>query len=104
MGDPHVRKLPVYLPPNYSDRRKQPYPVVFLLAGWSGRGASYLNDGGAFSWSLAERLDTLSRVQKHGMSVCCGGIIGMGESLDDRCQMLITLANMAKQASIGRPH
>lgn len=46
--------------------------------------------------TYAERLDTLSRVQKHGMSVCCGGIIGMGESLDDRCQMLITLANMAK--------
>lgn len=59
MGDPHMRKLPVYLPPNYSDRRRQPYPVVFLLAGWSGRGAAYLNDAGAFSWSLADRLDQL---------------------------------------------
>ncbi|MBW2455633.1 MAG: hypothetical protein JRI68_14030 [Deltaproteobacteria bacterium] len=49
MRDPHVRKLPVYLPPDYSDRRKTPYPVVFLLAGWGGRGAHYLNDGGVFS-------------------------------------------------------
>ena len=28
-----------------------------------------------------------------GISVCSGGIIGLGESLDDRCQLLITLAN-----------
>ena len=56
-GDPHVRKVPVYLPPNYSDRRKEPYPVVYLLAGWSGRGAHYLADGGAFSFAIPERLD-----------------------------------------------
>jgi enterochelin esterase family protein len=59
MGDPHVRGLPVYLPPGYSDRRKDPYPVVFLLAGWSGRGAHYLSDAGAFAWSLPARLDQL---------------------------------------------
>jgi enterochelin esterase-like enzyme len=59
MGDPHARKLPVYLPPGYSERRKDPYPVVFMLAGWSGRGAHYLADGGAFSHSLVDRLDHL---------------------------------------------
>lgn len=58
-GDPHEREVPVYLPPNYSDRRREPYPVVFLLAGWSGRGAHYLVDGGAFSFSIPKRLDTL---------------------------------------------
>jgi enterochelin esterase family protein len=58
-GDPHERTVHVYLPPNYSDRRKDPYAVVFMLAGWSGRGAHYLADGGAFSWSLPERLDQL---------------------------------------------
>ncbi len=63
-GDPSERKLPIYLPPNYSDRRKEPYPVVFLLAGWSGRGANYLADGGAFSFSLAERLDTLIQTRQ----------------------------------------
>ena len=58
-GDPHVRKVHVYLPPDYSDRRKDPYPVVYLLAGWSGRGAHYLSDQGAFSANLTERLDGL---------------------------------------------
>ncbi len=58
-GDPHERQVHVYLPPNYSDRRKEPYPVVFLLAGWSGRGAHFLADGGVFSASLPERLDKL---------------------------------------------
>jgi enterochelin esterase-like enzyme len=58
-ADPHEREVHVYLPPDYSDRRKEPYPVVFLLAGWSGRGAHYLADGGAFSQSLPARLDAL---------------------------------------------
>ncbi len=41
-----------------------------------------------------ERLATLDRVAKNGISVCCGGIIGMGESINDRCAMLATLANL----------
>jgi biotin synthase len=40
-----------------------------------------------------DRLKTLSRVRQAGISVCCGGIIGLGESVDDRCQLLVTLAN-----------
>ena len=40
-----------------------------------------------------ERWETLQLVRELGMEVCCGGIIGMGESLDDRCGMLATLAN-----------
>ena len=59
MGDPSSRKVHVYLPPNYSDRRKEPYPVVFMLAGWGGRGATYLSDGGAFVETLPERLDRM---------------------------------------------
>jgi biotin synthase len=43
--------------------------------------------------SYQERLDTLRRVREAGISVCSGGIIGMGESIDDRCQLLVTLAN-----------
>jgi biotin synthase len=39
-----------------------------------------------------ERLNTLRFVRDAGISVCSGGIIGMGESIDDRCRMLITLA------------
>jgi biotin synthase len=35
-----------------------------------------------------DRLDTLRHVQSAGLSVCCGGIVGMGESARDRCAML----------------
>jgi biotin synthase len=41
-----------------------------------------------------DRLATLARVRKAGIKVCSGGIIGMGESIDDRCAMLLTLANL----------
>jgi biotin synthase len=36
-------------------------------------------------------------VRNAGITVCSGGIIGMGESLDDRCAMLMTLANLDPQ-------
>ncbi len=41
-----------------------------------------------------DRLDTLERVRRAGVHVCCGGIIGMGESVDDRAGLLQTLANL----------
>ena len=41
-----------------------------------------------------DRLDTLSNVREAGMKVCCGGILGMGESRDDRADLLATLANL----------
>ncbi|CAM4250930.1 biotin synthase BioB [Corallococcus exiguus] len=40
-----------------------------------------------------DRLKTLNRVRDAGISVCCGGIIGMGESVEDRCNLLRTLSN-----------
>ena len=43
-----------------------------------------------------DRLETLEHVRDAGLSVCCGGIVGMGESRDDRAGMLLTLANMPK--------
>jgi len=42
----------------------------------------------------AERLDTLARVRASGMSVCCGGIVGMGESREDRVGFLHALATL----------
>jgi biotin synthase len=39
-----------------------------------------------------DRLDTLAHVREAGIHVCCGGIVGMGESLDDRIGMIVTLA------------
>ena len=42
--------------------------------------------------TYSDRLETLDNVEKAGISVCCGGIIGMGESDDDRIKLLYTLA------------
>jgi len=41
-----------------------------------------------------DRLDTLANVRSANLKVCCGGIIGMGESLTDRAALLLTLANL----------
>jgi biotin synthase len=41
-----------------------------------------------------DRLATLRRVRNAGITVCSGGIIGMGENVDDRCSMLIELATL----------
>src|SRR5436309_4127551 len=43
--------------------------------------------------TFQDRFDTIAAVQKSGMSVCCGGIIGMGESEADRLRMLEVLSN-----------
>jgi len=41
-----------------------------------------------------DRLDTLAHVRAAGVRVCCGGIIGMGEDVVDRAELLRTLANL----------
>jgi biotin synthase len=43
--------------------------------------------------TYSERLETLKRVQHSGMHCCSGGIIGLGENIDDRIDMLHALAN-----------
>lgn len=47
--------------------------------------------------TFEDRIETLKHVQEADIKVCCGGILGMGESDDDRLSMLVTLANL-------RPH
>ncbi len=44
--------------------------------------------------TYADRLETLQNVRDAGMKVCCGGIMGMGESLKDRAGLLMQLANL----------
>ena len=46
--------------------------------------------------SFRDRLDTLNAVRGADIKVCCGGIVGMGESRSDRAGMLTTLANLPK--------
>lgn len=47
--------------------------------------------------TYADRLRTIENVRKTNVTVCCGGIIGLGESIDDRIAMLQTLASMRPQ-------
>ena len=58
LGDPRVRDLPVVLPPDYDPNGSRRYPVLYGLAGFTGRGASMLN---VDPWqpNLPERLDRL---------------------------------------------
>ncbi len=46
--------------------------------------------------TFQDRLNTLENVREAGMKTCCGGIVGMGETVNDRASMLQTLANMKK--------
>ena len=47
--------------------------------------------------SYDDRLDTLKNVAKAGISACCGGILGLGETEDDRISLLHTLSNLNPQ-------
>ncbi len=44
-----------------------------------------------------DRLETLEKVRKAGISVCCGGIVGMGESREHRAEMIAELASQSPQ-------
>lgn len=46
--------------------------------------------------TLRDRLETLSHVRESGINVCSGGILGMGESREDRASFLATLANLPR--------
>ena len=47
--------------------------------------------------TFQDRLNTIGSVQKTGMAVCCGGIIGLGETITDRLKMLETLCSFNPQ-------
>jgi biotin synthase len=46
--------------------------------------------------TFRDRLDTLDHVRAAGISVCCGGIVGMGESREDRIGMIVALATLPR--------
>ncbi len=62
LGDPELRKLPIYFPPSY-DKSQKSYPVVYFLAGFTGTGLSMLNYS-AFEPNVPERIDKLIREEK----------------------------------------
>jgi biotin synthase len=47
--------------------------------------------------TFEERMETLRLVRAAGLEICCGGIIGMGETIDDRVDFLCTLQSLAPQ-------
>ncbi len=57
-GDPHRRRVPIYLPPSYDDDEARRYPSLYVLSGFSCRGRALLNDA-AWSPALDDRLDAL---------------------------------------------
>jgi len=57
-GDPHVREVPVWLPPSYDRDPSRRYPVAYLLSGFTGRGRMMLNDN-PWSPSLPDRMDAM---------------------------------------------
>lgn len=58
LGDPHVRTLPIYLPPSYDSAAERRYPVVWMLAGFTGRGQMLLNDN-LWTPTIQQQLDAL---------------------------------------------
>ena len=59
LGDPHERRIPVWLPPSYDTHPERRYPVLYALTGFGSRGRALLNDN-PWSPSLDDRLDALA--------------------------------------------
>ncbi len=66
LEDPHVRDVPVYLPPGYDDSTRR-YPVIFVLVGFGSSGQALLNFNG-FGEPLDRRLDRL--ISRGAMKPC----------------------------------
>jgi S-formylglutathione hydrolase FrmB len=62
LNDPHIRDVIVYLPPSYVKSGKN-YPVVYLIAGFTGYGKMNLNVS-AYSENIQQRLDRLIKTKK----------------------------------------
>lgn len=67
-GDPATRRVPVYLPPSYDASPDRRYPVIYVLAGYSGTGLSYLSYQ-CFAPNLPERLDGLMASGRMGDAI-----------------------------------
>ncbi len=63
LGDPTVRRVPVYLPPGYDAEGERRYPVVYVLTGFTGRGLMLLNDA-AWDENIQDRMDRLIKEGK----------------------------------------
>ncbi len=51
------------------------------------------------SHTIEEKIDTIKYLQKHGVTICCGGIIGLGESWEDRVKMAFAVRELKVDGS-----
>ena len=56
LGDPHVRAIAVYLPPEYHQDNQRRFPVIYCLSGFTGKGVMLLNVDG-WTPNLPQRLE-----------------------------------------------
>src|SRR5712692_4084296 len=68
LGDPHVRKLGVWLPPQYDEGGKRRFPVLYDLVGFTGSGLAHAN-WRPFGDNVPERAARLIREQKMGPAI-----------------------------------
>src|SRR5258706_4140251 len=68
LADPHVRKLGVWLPPQYDDGGKRRFPVLYDLVGFTGSGLAHANRQ-AFGRNVPERAARLIHGQKMGPAI-----------------------------------
>ncbi|MBI3371017.1 MAG: hypothetical protein HY017_04555, partial [Betaproteobacteria bacterium] len=68
LGDPHVRKLGVWLPPQYDANRRNRFPVLYDLVGFTGSGLAHTN-WKPFGDNVPERAARLIREQKMGPAI-----------------------------------
>ena len=73
-GDPHARRVPVYLPPSYDEDSHRRFPVVYLLTGFTSRGRALLNDA-AWSPAIDDRMDALVDLERRSLGAGCGEMI-----------------------------
>jgi enterochelin esterase family protein len=58
LGDPHVRKLAIYLPPGYESEKRKRFPTIYVLSSFMGKGTMLLSPQ-AWGYSIDERCDKL---------------------------------------------
>ncbi len=63
LDDPHVREVPIYLPPHYFTNPSRRFPVIYVLTGFTGKGTMLLNDS-IWVEPLDARLERLIRAKK----------------------------------------
>ncbi len=82
LNDPHIRKIPVYIPPSYRRDPSRRYPVVFMLHGFTGNSSMWLNVNPFYQPTVPERYERMIAEKHSGemILVFVDGYCGLGGS------------------------